>query len=110
MDDRRKDIEALAADRRAHPRKKVLWMAELRDESGTSAWGVVLDISRGGARIRLDARSPQPNWPRETFLQMAIPGRAELPAAVAWSKANVLGLRFLVSSAEAGQQLASVLD
>lgn len=109
MDDRRKDIEAIAADRRAHPRKKVLWMAELRDEAGTTAWGVVLDISQGGGRVRLDAQSPSPDWPADTGLQMAIPGRAELPAAVVWREANVLGLRFLVPPEEAARQLGSVL-
>lgn len=109
MQDRRSETEEDLADRRAHPRKRVLWMAELRGPGGVRAWGVVMNVSRGGAKIRLDADSPLPGWPAGTSLNMSIPERADLPAAVVWCEGNHLGLQFEVAPEEAGRQLATVL-
>jgi len=78
-------------ERRRAPRKRVLWSAQLEAEERFIS-GAVLDVSLGGARVRLD-EGALPQGP----LAIALSRFGSFQAEVVWARDQVLGLRFLES-------------
>jgi len=80
-----------ALERRRALRKRVLWSAQVEAEQRRIGCAV-LDVSLGGARVRLD-EGALPRGP----LAIALSRFGTFQAEVVWTRDRVLGLRFLES-------------
>lgn len=74
-------------------RRAVLWGAELRHADDVRSSCDVLNISTGGAKLRLGKELAIGD-----FATIIIPECGEFPVAVAWQRGRELGLRFLEGS------------
>jgi hypothetical protein len=83
-------VDATATDRREHQRKAGLWSARLDTGTGSFAC-VVLNLSRGGAMLQVEA----PIDPRQA-VTLVIERFGRLRAEVVWrvKEKNKIGLRF----------------
>jgi len=80
---------AMAAERRRHQRKTVLWSARVESKDGPSDC-IILDLSLGGAKIKTDAA---PVSAHQTVM-LVIDRFGALRAEVVWSRRGHMGLRF----------------
>lgn len=79
-------------DNRSFRRRSVLWPAKIlvgRHELSCQVW----NLSLGGARVRIDLPIQE-----GTTVKLAVAGRGELAATVAWAKDGSLGLEFNVAA------------
>ena len=81
---------AMAAERRRHKRKAVLWSARIESAIGTADC-IILDLSLGGAKIKT-AHAP---LPARHVVTLVIDRFGALRAEVAWSRMGHMGLRFI---------------
>jgi PilZ domain-containing protein len=80
-------------ERRRALRKRVLWSGQVEALSRLIDCAV-LDISLGGARVRMDDDSELPKGP----LAIAVSRFGTFQAEVVWTKDRMSGLRFLEST------------
>jgi hypothetical protein len=89
-----------AHEKRRTLRRKVIWAARIGCALGERAC-TVLNISRGGAAVKLDVTlAPCAD------VQLQVPGIGRLPAWVAWSNHDRAGIRF----GDLSEALAAALD
>jgi hypothetical protein len=82
-------ISMVAQDIRAHKRQRVSWDATLHQDG--RAWGCkVVDVSPGGAKIRIDERLTI-----DSRVMLTIDRRGDFAGEVRWQDENSAGLRFL---------------
>ena len=87
---------------RAHERKKVSWDAELHQEG--RVWKCkAVDVSPGGAKIRIDERLPVHSW-----VVLVICGLGSFPGEVRWQDERFAGIRFLDDEATVRERLQAV--
>lgn len=77
-------------DRRRHQRRRLLWSGKLRTWDGSILDCTILDMSAGGAKVRLE----QPVVPGELVTLMSRRFGMR-PARVAWMEDLIIGLQFL---------------
>ena len=65
------------------------WLAEI-EGAGETDYCTVLDVSAGGAKLRLDGNLPE----GAAELSMTIQARAGIAATIVWRKAGQIGVRF----------------
>jgi hypothetical protein len=82
-------ISVAAKEIRAHERKRVLWHATLQQDGRTWACKVV-DVSPGGAKIRIDERLTI-----DSEVILTIDRLGNFPGEVRWQDADFAGIRFL---------------
>jgi hypothetical protein len=87
-------------EKRQYLRRKVIWSARITSSIGERQCAV-LNISRGGAQVRLDATLD----PCST-VEITIPGLGKFRGWVAWSHHDRAGLAF----AELSEAMAASLD
>lgn len=78
------------SDRRTSGRRKVLWVGCLDFRAGRFECEI-LDISVGGALVRLDDAKACPD---ARCVMLRIPPLGDIPAATVWRRDDVIGLRF----------------
>ena len=78
-----------ATERRRALRKRVLWSAQV-DAEEQPIRCAVLDVSLGGARVRLDE-----GWLPRGPLAISVSRFGRFQAEVVWTRDSVSGLRFL---------------
>jgi hypothetical protein len=82
-------ISMVAKDIRAHKRKLVSWDATLHQDG--RAWPCkVVDVSPGGAKIRIDERLTI-----DSRVMLTIDRRGDFPGKVRWQDENLAGICFL---------------
>ena len=84
-----RQIFAHMVNRRGHPRKSVVWSAELVCSYGEVAEAIVLDVSAGGAKLRVQHRFSEGE--AVTFVSTRLKERR---AHVVWVKADRIGIKF----------------
>lgn len=85
----RSEVPPSATERRRALRKRVLWSAEVEAEERPIRCAV-LDVSLGGARVRLDEGGLPPGP-----LAISVSRFGRFQAEVVWTRDTVSGLRFL---------------
>jgi hypothetical protein len=91
---------AAVGEKRRHLRRKVLWAARVSATIGERPC-TILNISRGGVQIKLDATlDPMSN------VQVVIPSIGRLNGFVAWSNHDRAGIQF----SEVPEALAATLE
>jgi PilZ domain len=78
---------ASAGNLRRHARKSVIWPGNVTTEEGMLACSV-LDLSNGGARLRMDQVLP-----RDAIVNLRIAGVGRFPARVVWCREQQIGIR-----------------
>jgi PilZ domain len=82
-------ISMVAKEIRAHKRKRVSWDATL--QQGGLAWACkVVDVSPGGAKIRIDERLTI-----NSQVMLTIDRLGNFPGEVRWEDEDFAGIRFL---------------
>lgn len=81
-------------ERRRHKRTRVLRMAEVIDGAGREAWTIVMDISQGGAKLRLDDRELYGVWAAGKSLTVRFDNGVALDALIVWRKGRTIGCEF----------------
>jgi hypothetical protein len=81
-------LEPTADERRRHKRKPVLWKAVLDTGSGPAECAI-LDLSLGGAKLRVAATGTQ-----RQRVTLVIDRFGPLEAEVIWSRSGRMGVRF----------------
>jgi hypothetical protein len=81
---------AAASERRRHARTGIMWMATLRSAQGFTEC-IVLDLSRGGAKLAFTAPAALPTTP----VALVLEGVGTFRAAVVWQRAEFAGICFL---------------
>jgi len=92
--------ESAAAEKRRFPRRKVIWSARVVTRIGDRPC-TVLNISRGGAQIKLDVTLDPC-----TGIELSIAGIGKLPGWVAWASHDRAGIEF----AELSEAQAAALE
>jgi hypothetical protein len=92
--------DAACPEKRRYLRKKVIWSARVESAIGERQCAV-LNISRGGAQIKLDA-----TLDTCSTVAISIPGIGRLPGWVVWSSYDRAGIQF----SELSGSLASALE
>jgi hypothetical protein len=87
----------MGAENRKHPRSPMCHAATIVDSAGSVlAQCVILDVSAGGARLRLTSDCDLPRW---FTLHLSRNGKVRRLCETMWRDENVLGLRFHDSAA-----------
>ena len=89
----------MAKAHRAHERRLVLWNAKLH-QNGRIWECKAVDISAGGAKIRIDERLAI-NW----WVVLVIEGLRSFSGEVRWQDESFAGIRFLQDDAVVGERL-----
>ena len=84
------DMSAGEAWQRRHPRSAVLWAAQLETRDGRRLDCAVLDLSAGGAKLRIEH-----SLATGDLVTLTSPRFGVRRARVAWVEAGRLGLQFL---------------
>lgn len=79
---------AVGAEKRRHARRKVIWSARVASRIGDRQC-TVLNISRGGAQIKLDVTLDPCSG-----VELTITGIGKLPGWVVWSNHDRAGIEF----------------
>jgi hypothetical protein len=87
---------------RAHERKRVLWNANLHHGGRTWKCNAV-DISTGGAKIRIDERLTINSW-----VMLTIGRVGSFPGEVRWQNDNLAGIRFLEDAPVVEERLQGI--
>jgi len=95
--------ETRPEERRRARRIGVMWMATLRSSNGFAEC-VVIDISRGGAKLKLASAEPLPS-----AVSLVFDAYGCFRAETVWQRADIAGLRFLEAPDEIGAAFAGIL-
>jgi hypothetical protein len=95
---------AALAERRQHTRIGILWMATLRSATGFIEC-IVLDISRGGAKLAFNGPASLPATP----VALVLEGVGTFRAVAAWQRQTFAGIRFLDPPDEIARAFADLL-
>jgi len=85
----RQHAAAAPAERRRHQRVGTMWMATLQS-TGALYECMVIDLSRGGAKLMLPHEQPMAE-----IRALAVGGFATLRAKLAWQRGAFVGVQFL---------------
>jgi hypothetical protein len=91
----------MGIDNRKHPRRKIGAPARIGMVDGSTAAAGVLDISQGGARLKVR----QPGILPEQFL-LNLGGKLERWSRIAWRSDKEIGVEFLATPQEAADPAA----
>jgi len=83
--------EAVAADRRRHPRVGVMWMSTLQVQRAFYDC-IVIDLSRGGAKLVF---AEPHDFAPGTSVALVIERFGTFRAETVWRRASLAGIRFL---------------
>ena len=83
------DADARQSDRRRHQRAGTMWMANLHS-AGRREDCMVIDISRGGAKLMLTHRQPLAD-----VVALVVVGFGTFRAKLVWRRAEFAGIQFL---------------
>lgn len=83
----------MSRDKRKHPRTSMRHAGSIRDSFGeTLAHFVTVDISAGGAQLKL---SSEPDLPRRFIVHLSSNGSVRRVCEIAWRNGNRVGVRFV---------------
>lgn len=90
-------------ERRQHKRKPVLWKAHIETSAG-AADCVILDLSLGGAKLRVAAKAAA-----RDKVSLVIERFGALEAEVVWARPDRIGLRFTASPETVARTIGGAL-
>jgi hypothetical protein len=96
-------VSAMVKAHRAHERKSVSWNAKLHQD-GCILDCKAVDVSAGGAKIRIDERLPINSW-----VVLSIDAVGNFPGEVRWQDKSFAGIRFLQDAAVVEERLCDAL-
>jgi hypothetical protein len=98
--------DTIEAQRRRHPRKRVMWAGKIEIPTLPPTTCVTVDVSLCGAKLRAPKRLP---LKQKVRLKLDRFGTAPLHAAIVWQDGEAVGLHFLDSPDRIRQFFAGTL-